>query len=42
VINENTPDGKHMLLFDVAAMSWSDDLYGLRRRGRRRRGAARR
>jgi hypothetical protein len=31
VLPEGTPDsgGKHLLLFDVAAMTWADELPGL-------------
>ena len=29
VIDEQSPDGKHMLLFDVRALEWDDTLYGL-------------
>lgn len=29
VIDEKTPDGKHMLLFDVQKMTWEDTLDGL-------------
>lgn len=29
VINEKTPDGKHMLLFNVTSMTWDDWLPGL-------------
>lgn len=29
IIDENTPDGKHMLLFEVANLTWSDPLQGL-------------
>jgi hypothetical protein len=29
VFNENVPDGKHLLLFDVNNMTWSDTLDGL-------------
>ncbi len=26
IIDEHTPDGKHMLLYDVRSMTWSDPL----------------
>jgi hypothetical protein len=29
IIDERTPDGKHMLLFDVQKMTWQDSLDGL-------------
>jgi hypothetical protein len=29
IIDERTPDGKHMLLFDVQKMTWQDPLDGL-------------
>lgn len=29
VIDEKVEDGKHLLLFEVAKMTWSDPLYGL-------------
>lgn len=29
VIDEHTADGKFMLLYEVAAMSWSDPLLGV-------------
>lgn len=29
VVDEKTADGKFMLLYEVAAMSWSDPLLGL-------------
>eukprot|EP00775_Hariotina_reticulata_P009451 gene9451-9617_t len=29
VINEQTADGKHMLLFDMRSVTWTDDLQGL-------------
>lgn len=32
VIDEHTEDGKHLLLFEVAKMTWSDPLPGLLRR----------
>jgi hypothetical protein len=29
VLSERTPDAKHLLLFDMATMSWEDPLQGL-------------
>jgi hypothetical protein len=29
VVSEQTPDGKHLLLFAVATMTWDDPLHGL-------------
>lgn len=29
VVDEQTPDGKFMLLYDVATMTWDDPLDGL-------------
>jgi alpha-D-ribose 1-methylphosphonate 5-triphosphate diphosphatase PhnM len=29
VINEKSSDGKHMLLFDLQALQWDDDLTGI-------------
>lgn len=29
VIDEKVADGKHLLLFEVAKMTWSDPLQGL-------------
>eukprot|EP00775_Hariotina_reticulata_P009452 gene9452-9618_t len=29
VFNEQTPDGKHMVLFDMRSVTWTDDLQGL-------------
>jgi hypothetical protein len=29
VLSEQTPDGKHLLLFDMATMTWEDPLQGL-------------
>jgi hypothetical protein len=29
VIDEQVPDGKHLLLFEVGKMTWSDPLHGL-------------
>jgi hypothetical protein len=29
VLSEQTPDGKHLLLFEVATMTWDDPLHGL-------------